>query len=140
MMVNILNKHSLSLQVIDRKLNGLFSLLQTSPSPVLTTPGTTPVTEDIEMEDHARTIIKRMSSSIPQVRAKTNFIQCLDAMGFPITTSLEDVSVIIIVRDLFGSIKDFFIETVDLLFKNFEISNVVQGNSIRSCRCIIMNL
>lgn len=91
-----LNTHSQSFQIIDRKLNGLFNYLKTGPSTITPTSGVTPAREELEQEDNVRKIIKRMSSSIPQIRAKTNYLQCLDVMGFPVTTSVEDVSDIIV--------------------------------------------
>lgn len=42
-------------------------------------------------EDTAETIIRRMASSKPEVRARTNYKQCLEVMGLPVK-SLEEVS------------------------------------------------
>ena len=81
-----------SLQIIDRKLNGLRDFLQAMPS----NPTNPPVANETkEAADIVRLTIKRMASVRPDERAKTNYLQCLDAMGFPITTSLEDVNDII---------------------------------------------
>ena len=81
-----------SLQIIDRKLNGLRDFLQAMPSNPINPPA---ANETDESADIVRLTIRRMASVRPDERAKTNYVQCLDVMGFPITTSLEDVSVII---------------------------------------------
>lgn len=85
-MVHCLNSQTCSLQIIDKKLNALYKYIQTAPAASPVTIPTTHAQEREEVEDDSNRAIKRMASSV-EVRAKTNYVECLDAMGFPVTTT-----------------------------------------------------
>jgi hypothetical protein len=71
---------------VDQKLNYLQQMTM-MPTPALTMNRST--AEEPNTEE--QTIIRRMASTDPSVRAKGNYLRCIEALGFPVTTSAEDV-------------------------------------------------
>ena len=101
-MISCQNSHTQTLRILDTKLNALYVYLQSAPqtgkcATTVTTPGPAPTQgRDEADENDTRTIIRMMASPLPAIRAKANYVQCLEALGFPITTCPEDVSIVII--------------------------------------------
>lgn len=91
-----MNNHTESLKMIDEKLNAVHSFLQASTTSAATA-GISGERDEVE-PDATHTIIKRMASTNPEVRAKSNYLQCLDLLGFPVTTSVEDASVCVVMQ------------------------------------------
>ena len=82
-----LNDIGRSLQITDRKLNGLRDFLQAMPSNTTTPPAASDMDE---AADIVSLMIKRMAAVRSDERAETNYLQCLHVMGFAITTSGEE--------------------------------------------------
>ena len=91
-MINCLNSQSHSLSLIDRKLNAIHEFLQAAPATATGAPAAAQ-NEQREEDDMSRTI-RRMASAQPEIRAKTNYLQSLEALGFPVSTSIDDVSLL----------------------------------------------
>lgn len=93
--VNCLNNQSRSLAIIDNKLNGLRESVEVLGAAVQASdPNDSPFkAEQVSMaENEGRRMIRLMSSTSSEVQNRANYLQCLDALGFPVETTLEDVS------------------------------------------------
>ena len=75
-----------SLQIIDKKLNGLRDFLQAVPSNMTNPPATSDMEE---AADIVRLTIKRMAGVRCDERSKTNYLQCFDVMGHNISGRCE---------------------------------------------------
>lgn len=73
-------------EILESKIDCLFEKLSASAV-------STSLFLDDDDQDKDTRIIKMMASSRESVRAKVNYKQCLSIMGFPISSSVEDVSV-----------------------------------------------
>jgi hypothetical protein len=90
-----LNLQSKSIILLDKKLNALNSYLQEArtTAPLSSTSSGMGISHiQDETENHASEMIRAMASPNPQNRTKGNYLQCLEALGFPVNSSIEDVS------------------------------------------------
>lgn len=86
-----MNKQSRNQERIDQKLNAIHDYIQSIPAaPAFTVPSLCSTPR--EAEEETEQIIMMMASPLPETRAKANYLQCMEVLGFPVTTSIEDVS------------------------------------------------